>query len=87
MLEQYNHVFTCHAKRRWIGQKLVDIYSHEFKAFSQDYYEKAITNWNTNDPNFNGKITVNKKNVEIDYCIKDGDFIMHQTVREETPIY
>ena len=30
---------------------------------------------------------MNNKNVDLDYTIKDGDFILHRTVREETPIY
>jgi 23S rRNA-/tRNA-specific pseudouridylate synthase len=33
-----------------------------------------------------GKITVNKEKVDIDYCIKDGDYILHETIREETPV-
>ena len=76
-VQQYDHAFSCHAKRRWIGQKLLQIYSQEFKAFSSDYYAKAMTNWKDKDADFKGKITVNKKNVDLDYQIKDGDFIIH----------
>jgi 23S rRNA-/tRNA-specific pseudouridylate synthase len=30
---------------------------------------------------------VNNKNVDVDYLMNDGDFILHKTIREETPIY
>ena len=53
-VESYNHVFSCHAKRRWIGQKLLTIYSQEFKAFSEEYYRKAMINWKDQDSEFNG---------------------------------
>lgn len=33
-----------------------------------------------------GKITVNGKNVDTDYEIKDGDRIVHEITREETPV-
>ena len=33
-----------------------------------------------------GKITVNGKNVETDYEIKDGDRILHEMTRAETPV-
>ena len=79
-VKEYNHSFSCHAKRRWIGQKLMKIYSEEFKAFSEQYYINSI------QFKGKGKITVNKKQVDIDYCIKDGDFILHETIREETPV-
>ena len=78
----YSHSFTCHAKRRWIGQLLIDIYSDEFKAFSADYYAKAIE-----AKECSGEITVNGKQVGLNYRIKDGDYILHKTTREETPVY
>ena len=49
----------------------------EFKAFSADYYYDAITD---------GKIRVNDKKVDIDYSIREGDKIVHETVRHETPV-
>ena len=30
---------------------------------------------------------MNNKNIDVDYVIKDGDHILHKTVREETPVY
>jgi tRNA pseudouridine synthase 9 len=79
-VKEYSHSFSCHAKRRWIGQKLIKIYSEEFKAFSETYYANSMNHEGK------GKITVNKEKVDIDYCIKDGDYILHETIREETPV-
>jgi hypothetical protein len=51
-VHSYSHEFSCHVKRRWIGQSLLKIYSSEFKAFSEDYYLSAITHWKREeDPN------------------------------------
>lgn len=77
-VRKYKHEFTTYAKRRWLGQSLLQIFSTEFKAYSQSYYHKAITE---------GRITVNKKVVNPDsYKLKEGDKIVHTTVREETPV-
>jgi tRNA pseudouridine synthase 9 len=53
------------------------VFSREFKAFSKQYYIEAIGT---------GRITVKGKIVETCYKLKDGDKIVHKTVREETPI-
>ena len=77
-VKAYSHEFTTFTKRRWIGQSLLDVFCKEFKAFSQDYYQKAITE---------GRITCNGKKVSpTAYKLKEGDKIKHSTVREETPI-
>ena len=52
---QYSHEFSCHAKRRWIGQNLLKIYSQEFKAFSESYYRDAITHWKREESKENFK--------------------------------
>ena len=36
---------------------------------------------------FKGQVTVNNKNIDVNYIIKDGDRIVHKTIREETPVY
>ena len=76
-VKPYRHEFKTFAKRRWIDQKLIDVFKVEFKAFSPEYYTNAI---------IDGKITVNDKIVGIDYKIREGDKIIHATVRHETPI-
>ena len=76
-VKQYSHEFKTFAKRRWIDKKLLDVFKLEFKAFSPQYYTEAI---------IVGKITVNGKIVDIDYRIREGDKIIHTTMRHETPI-
>ena len=51
-IKPYDHEFTTFVKRRWIGKSLLDVFSAEFKAFSSDYYTRAITD---------GRITCNGK--------------------------
>lgn len=76
-VKPYSHEFKTFAKRRWIDKKLLDVFQTEFKAFSSEYYDGAITD---------GKITVNGKAVSIEYKIKEGDKIIHKTTRHETPV-
>jgi len=77
-VKRYSHEFTTFAKRRWVGQTLLTVFSNEFKAFSSQYYKDAI-----ND----GRISVNKKTVNAEkYLLKEGDKIVHTTIREETPV-
>lgn len=52
----YSHQFTCFVKARWYQQPLIEVYAREFKAYSQAYYENAITT---------GKIHVNNKTVNL----------------------
>ena len=77
-VKSYSHEFVTFAKRRWVGQALLDVFSREFKAYSSQYYSKAIEN---------GKIKCNGKIVSpTAYKIKEGDKIIHITTREETPV-
>ena len=77
-VKSYKHDFKTFAKRRWIGEKLIDVFTTEFKAFSSKYYVEAIEK---------GKITVNDKTVPLEYIIREGDKMIHSTVREETPVF
>jgi len=72
-VKPYEHKFETYSKRRWIGVSLIEVFSSEFKAFSVKYYREAITK---------GKILVNGKIVCPDnYRLKDGDKIVHTTLR------
>ena len=86
-VKPYYHEFACFSKRRWIGAQLLEIYAKEFKAFSKNYYKCAIEYWKPENEKSKGKVTVNGKNVNADYLIKDGDKILHRTLRQETPVY
>jgi hypothetical protein len=51
-VKPYNHEFVTFCKRRWIGKPLIEVYSLEFKAYSEKYYSEAIAD---------GRITINAK--------------------------
>jgi hypothetical protein len=51
-VKPYNHEFVTFCKRRWIGKPLIEVYSAEFKAYSEKYYREAIAD---------GRITINAK--------------------------
>jgi len=63
-VKPYEYEFKAFAKRRWVGQTLLAVFSKEFKAFNQAYYSEAIGD---------GRITVNGKKVACEYKIKDND--------------
>ena len=71
-VKSYKHDFKTFAKRRWVGEKLIDVFTSEFKAFSSTYYVDAIGK---------SKITVNDKAVSTKYLIKEGDKIVYSTVK------
>lgn len=77
LVSPYEHSFTTHAKKRWWGRKLLEVFSAEFQANTREYYLKAIEE---------GRIAVNDKKVGTDYEIKNGDKIVHSVVRRETPV-
>ena len=83
----YCHSFGTHAKRRWFGQKIGDVYASEFKAFSAEYYLSAIQYWKSDEHKAcGGEITVNGANIDADYLLRDGDYILHKTLRQEAPV-
>lgn len=49
----------------------------EFKAYSKQYYLKAIED---------GRITINKKETTSEYVLRDNDLLVHKTVRIEPPV-
>ena len=75
-VKEYTHVFTVFAKKRWLGRKLVEVFTSELKAYSGDYYKEAIET---------SRITVNDKTVSLEYRIKEQDKIVHKAIRNETP--
>ena len=52
-----------YAKKRWIGQSILQMYKDEFKMYNLDYIKKSIKYWKSPDPKFLGKIFVNSKNI------------------------
>ena len=51
-VKPYPFVFRAGPKKRWVGEKLVDVFTREFKTLPREAYEKKIRE---------GSITVNRK--------------------------
>lgn len=73
----YNYTFSVHAKNRWYGREVHDLYTTEFIRYGADYYKMAIET---------GRITVNDEKVALDYKIKNGDLLKHSVHRHEPPV-
>ncbi|KAK9680810.1 DRAP deaminase [Basidiobolus ranarum] len=65
------------AKGRWVGRSILDVFSHEFRDRSAEYYRKAIDE---------GKITINQEKVQPSTRIGENAFISHYSPRDEPSI-
>ncbi|KMY89558.1 uncharacterized protein LOC6731835 isoform X2 [Drosophila simulans] len=71
----YYFTFTTFTKGRWVGEKILDIFSREFRAHPAEEYERCIQT---------GTLTVNFEKVPIDYRLKHNDLlanIVHRCIR------
>ncbi|XP_034473106.1 polyhomeotic-like protein 1 isoform X2 [Drosophila innubila] len=71
----YYFTFTTFTKGRWVGEKILDIFSKEFRAHPAEEYERCIQT---------GTLTVNFEKVPIDYRLKHNDLlanIVHRFIR------
>ena len=69
----YVYEFTTRAKGRWLGSRLLDVFSRKFGAFPRAYYAAAIRS---------GRILVNGARVDADaYVLRAGDLVAHTTHR------
>ena len=73
----YHFTFTTHAKGRWVGSKLSDVFAREFRAMEPGDYTRCIEE---------GLIRVNDKISSIDYRVQNNDFISHTVHRHELPV-
>ena len=73
----YPFTFTAHAKKRWLGRTVLDIYENEFGAYPKSYFETAIEQ---------GRILVSEKRVQARYQVKDGDILSHSIHRHEPSV-
>ncbi|XP_033249550.1 uncharacterized protein LOC108163000 isoform X3 [Drosophila miranda] len=62
----YYFTFTTFTKGRWVGEKILDIFSREFRAHPSEEYERCIQA---------GTLTVNFEKVPIDYRLKHNDLL------------
>ncbi|CAD6198777.1 unnamed protein product [Caenorhabditis auriculariae] len=77
-LSPYWAVYRSHAKGRWIGRKMVDVFSQEFLSTNKNYAKVACKL---------GRIFVNGvQTVDCDYVMTSRDYIEHYAHRHEHPV-
>ncbi|ETV83062.1 hypothetical protein, variant [Aphanomyces astaci] len=76
-VKPYVFAFETHAKQRWFGRTLLEIFTTEFGSFSPEYYALAIDT---------GRITLNGKLTPPTTVVKNGDLLCHKTHRHEPPV-
>jgi RluA family pseudouridine synthase len=62
----YPHTYSTHSKTRWLKKRLIDVLTHEFKAYDESYYRAAI---------LDGRLTINNKKVSPEYQFGHGDLL------------
>jgi 23S rRNA-/tRNA-specific pseudouridylate synthase len=77
MIEPYPYTFASHAKARWIGRSVLEIYTTEFGSYPAAYYETAIEQ---------GRILVSDVKVPTSYKIKGSDVLSHTVHRHEPAV-
>lgn len=77
LIVPYRYNFTSHAKARWVGNSVLDVYTSEFGGYPPSYYEMAITQ---------GRILVSDKRVETSHVIKATDVLVHCVHRHEPAV-
>lgn len=77
LIVPYHYNFTSHAKARWVGRTVLDVYTSEFGGYPTSYYGMAITQ---------GRILVNDTIVDTSYIIKATDVLVHCVHRHEPAV-
>jgi 23S rRNA-/tRNA-specific pseudouridylate synthase len=77
MIEPYPYTFASHAKARWYGRSILEIYTTEFGSYPAAYYETAIEQ---------GRILVSDEKVSSSYKIKGNDVLSHTVHRHEPAV-
>lgn len=73
----YHYLYQSYAKRRWVGRKLRDVITSEFRDISQDKLK-----WRFDKE----KILINGDPIGFDYVLKDNDNIANRVHRHELPV-
>ncbi|KAF7061528.1 hypothetical protein CFC21_068215 [Triticum aestivum] len=73
----YYFEFISHAKNRWAGKTIVDLFTDEFKGRPREYYVHAVKC---------GRLQVDEQMVEEDYIVKSSQKISHFLHRHEPPV-
>lgn len=77
-VKPYFQDFRTHAKGRWIGREIVEVFCREFGAHPKQYWMNAISN---------GQVKINGQIVGEDYRFRNSDSMVHRTHRHEPPIF
>ncbi|KAJ3327812.1 RNA pseudouridylate synthase domain containing protein 2 [Blyttiomyces sp. JEL0837] len=70
----YWYVHKTHAKGRWVGRKILEVFTTEFQDQNAEYYVRVIHDIHP------------QSRVMHDYVIKNGDLVCHAVHRHEPPI-
>ncbi|CAM6088595.1 unnamed protein product [Calypogeia fissa] len=73
----YFFEFVAHAKRRWAGKIIVEVYAEEFKGRPPEYYVQAVQN---------GRIRVDGRRVSLSTILRDSQKMSHFVHRHEPPV-
>ena len=77
-VQPYFFTWITHAKERWYGRTIEDVFQYEFR--------RAILKQNFDDIIRNGLVRINGEIVEKSYIIQNGDKLEHFTHRHEVPV-
>ncbi|XP_014677074.1 PREDICTED: RNA pseudouridylate synthase domain-containing protein 2-like [Priapulus caudatus] len=73
----YNFTFSTYAKGRWVGKKLYDVMTKEFRSYTPERYERNINN---------GAILINGEPTTLDHLLTDKDLISNTVHRHELAV-
>ncbi|XP_054729622.1 pseudouridylate synthase RPUSD2 [Anastrepha obliqua] len=73
----YYFTFTTFTKGRWVGEKILDVFSREFRAHPPEEYKRSI---------LTGSLKVNYEHVPVDYVLKHNDLLSNTVHRHEVPV-
>ena len=76
-VEPYHHTFETHAKGRWVGREVLEVFAKEFQSEPREAYEHAIEA---------GRITINGLPVTATTIVRDNDLIRNTAHRHEPPV-
>ncbi|KAJ2624491.1 DRAP deaminase [Coemansia sp. RSA 1358] len=76
-IHPYYHKYATHAKGRWVGRTIYDVFAKEFRDRQPSYYEAAIRQ---------GLIELNGQKVDKTTVVRNGDLVTHYIHRHEPPV-
>lgn len=71
-VKPYFQDFRTHAKGRWLGREVLEVFCREFGAHPPSYWVNALRN---------GQVRINNRIVAADYKFKNSDALLHRAHR------